>query len=197
MPAPSYTVDLGYAVLIVLGMTDLVYGYPGNAYGTATMAFLAAELTTHSNDVCLIAAHAPLMGTVRASGPEGGGDSRTWWNAAMGESSLSGAPPYNDAEVRAVLEDHNCAKAWISGHTHSPVFAPDIVKAETVGGHTMAMINTSSFLQWGAQPVGAPVVTAWVTVVDDEKIETRWRNHSSHQWIGSGTNRELVATVTL
>jgi|GEM_PF-4449450 len=197
IPSPSYVVDAGFAVLIILGMDAMTSGRPGCIYGTSVQGWLDATLTTHAGRTCLIFAHPPLMGTVGPNPPpDNGGGTSDASSCALGVSiSPFGYANENDLPLRAVLADHPNAKAWVSGHTHSLLTAPDIVKTEMVGGHNMAMINTSSILNPGALQLPTTMIASAFITVREDRIETRWRNHGGHQWVGCGTNRNPVSTV--
>jgi calcineurin-like phosphoesterase family protein len=78
----------------------------------ATLAFLERELRSNSDFDCWVACHWPLYRTVL-------GISKKLYTSAMLKFH---AKP--DREIRRLLARHPNAKAWLSGHTHSPLRAP-------------------------------------------------------------------------
>lgn len=196
MPAKDYVVDLGFAALIVLGQ-DAVYGSSICVYFDDTLDWLDAQLLANPDKPCIVAAHAPLKNTVRcvltANGI--GGTSAHWGWYAIDESSFNALNPAtaSDAAIRAVLADNVNATAWISGHTHSVLQAPDIVKQESIGGRNFLTLTASSITPPGYDATH-PVVSAFLTVLDD-RMEVRWRNHGAHQWVGAGSDFDPLFTV--
>lgn len=189
MPAKDHVVDLGYPVLIIIG-PDVTNGLL--IYRTPTMNWVNAQLQANQGRVCMIAAHAPLKNTVLQYNAYG---SEMYQWCAMGEGGYNGI--YDDTDIRAVLADNPNCKAWLSGHTHSLIEAPDIVKAEPIGGHTVAAINCSAILPPGyAMSPNTGIASPFVTVYDD-RIEVRWRDHSAHQWVGSGPDYRRCWTIPL
>lgn len=195
MASKDYVVDMGFAVLIVLGpdegYNDNPTGWKGECVYTETaLTFLDQQLTAHASELCIVAAHPSLRYTVQS--PRGPATSKAtntvpWF--ALDSSRL------DDAAIRAVLADHPNAKAWLGGHTHSLISAPDIVKAVPVGGHTLASVNTSAILNPGSQLLPTTGIASPFLTVYDDRIEVRWRNHGAHQWVGSGAALERVSTV--
>lgn len=186
LPAKDYAVDLGYALLVVLGFDDLEATYLTQmTWNSTTLNWLDGVLDAATKPV-LIAAHAPLKNTV---------------GMGMGTYQYNSTDPdfyaNPDSGIRTVIAEHDVVKAWISGHTHSPVTAPYIVKAETIGTHTVAAINTSCLAYVGKDKADwtSPLCTAFVTTLDD-RIQVRFRDHGAHQWVGCGSRRQRVATVT-
>lgn len=195
MPGKDYVVDLGYAVVIALGFDAI--NNNGMIFRTTTMDWLNTQLLAHSGQPCLLAAHPPLHETV------GVGDDNTVdylstdpFFFAVDESAYTGTS-YDDGDIRAVIADNPNAKAWLSGHTHSPLSASRLVMSETIGGHTVAHVNTSAIyytgrtVQWTDR-----LATAYLTVNDDS-IEVRYRDHGAHQWVGSSKERRQVWTIPL
>lgn len=193
-PGKDYVQDLGYAKLIVLGPDEL---HPGNStgvrYSTTALNFLDAALTAAGSTPCLIAAHAPLRNTVGFGAGTDQYRSTDQYFYAADDASYS-----VDTGIRAVLAAHNNAKAWISGHTHSPVTSPRIVYGETIGSHTLVHVNTSCLAYTGKVKTDwfSRLVTFYLTVADN-RITVRFRDHGAGQWVGGGPDANRNWAVTL
>lgn len=178
MPAASYTFDLGYAVLIVLGPITL------STHMSFDLEWLNTQLVANTGRTCLIAAHPPLYGTVGAGSPD-----------TEVRSTDEGFFAYVDSEIRAVLADNPNAKAWISGHTHSQINDRDFVKRENVGGRTLAAISTSCNAFSGRTSEWFDRLSTVYVTVEDDRIEVRFRDHGAHQWMGGSHDRRRIWTV--
>lgn len=191
MPSKDMAIDMGFAVLIILGPDEDPGGGASRCvYGDTALAFLDAQLSAHSDKPCIMATHPSLRYTVQA--PPGPATSKASnevpWFAL--DKTRTG-----DGAIRAVLEDHPNAKAWLGGHTHSLIQSPDIVKSVAIGGHTLCAVNTSAITYPGSQRLHTTGVASPFLTVYDDRIEVRWRNHGAHQWVGSGAALERVSTV--
>lgn len=187
LPAKDYAVDLGHCTLIVLGPDDI---HPGNLtgcrYSDTSLNFLDEALSASSNP-CVIAAHAPLYGTVGAGGPATEYRSTDQYFYAATDSSY-----LTDAGIRSVLAAHDNVAAWVSGHTHSPMTANHVVKTEVAGGRTFAAVNAGCLAYTGTTREWLdPLVTLFLTVLDD-RVEVRFRDHAAHQWITAGPDNRRV-----
>lgn len=170
MPGVNWTLDVGFCVVVGIGPTLLG---ANNADMTLDAAYLDARLAEHAGRTCVVVGHPPLKNTV------GIGSTTEWTSADQGFFVQ------NDAAVRDVLALRPNAKAWVSGHTHSTLAAPDLVKRESVkaGAHHLAAVNCSSpfyttknNILWTDVPS-----TCYVTVLDGS-IEVRYRDHGAHRW---------------
>lgn len=148
-----------------------------------TLAYLDAQLGGTTND-CVIVTHGPLMNTVIGS---------------YFDSTMRFFASHPDEEIRAILAARPNARAWISGHTHSPLETTDLVKAEPVGnGHLVTAINVGSIAFQGGkptdpgEPAAQPNYSCFITVTD-EAIELRVRDHLTGGW--SSINGSPVVAV--
>lgn len=148
-----------------------------------TLAYLDAQLGDTSLD-CVIVTHGPLMNTVVGS---------------YFDSTMRFFASHPDDEIRAILAAHPNARAWISGHTHSPLETTDLVKAEPVGnGHLITAINAGAVAYQGGkpadpgEPAAQPNYSCFITVTDGA-IELRVRDHLTGGW--SAINGAPVVTV--
>lgn len=177
LPGKDYTVDLGYALLAVIGPDGInSVNLTGLTYAQATLDWLDAQLTSATKPV-IVAAHPPLQNTVGLMGGAGYGSS---------ESVDFSAQP--NAGVRAVLAEHAGSRsvAWVSGHTHSPVDAPYLVKNEPVGTGAVLAVNALCLAYTGTtKDAHDPLISVFLTVTDDA-FEVRFRDHGAHQWVGGG-----------
>lgn len=186
LASQNYVVDLTFVRLIIVGMSS----HPTPGVGTqefeldsTARTFIDSALTAAGSQDCWIMCHAPLYGTV-------GGNIATDWIST--EEDLFAYP---DSDIRTVLAAHSNAKAWISGHTHSRLDAPDLLKVETVGSHDMAMINVSAIYATGRTvDAGDGIATAFITKVTGG-IEVRFRDHVNGTWATIGGNTVTTLAV--
>lgn len=170
IPAPNYTVDLGYAVLVVFYVRCQGHGsQPAPDY-----AWLDAQLTAHADRVVIVAGHGPLV--------------------YAGVSNPNIAPDYE--AILAVLDTHPCVKIYIAGHIHSDIRFWGVQQVISTGSRNIAHLipgaiyNVTPGTDWFD-----PLFTAWLTVWDD-RLEIRWREHNKRQWVGAGPRYERVWTYT-
>lgn len=172
LESPNYTVDLGVARLIVLAQAESIMWPLG--LSAAGIEWLDAQLGEADQD-CVIACHAPPFGTV-------GGDVAHHY-----VSTDEGFGLLETDEVAEVLARHPNAKAWISGHTHSPVGVPGMVMDWGVGGRSVVAVNASCVFYTGrlsdeSTRPDAPLVTLFVTYGPDA-IGVRFRDHWAGRWL--------------
>jgi hypothetical protein len=166
MAGQNYTVDLGFCVLIVLGMDT-----PSSGVISATQRTFLENSLAGTAKQCVVLCHMPLFYTVLNDNTTDYFDSRD-----MGIA--------NSLQIRSILALHDNAVAWISGHAHSPLSSVDVFKTELVGAHNMAMISVSSpyYTKKGATNVAAePIITVYVTV-GVSGIQVRARDHLNKRW---------------
>jgi len=178
------TRDLGWCKLIFIGQ-DAAGAGTGNASCTlsaATLTYLDTELG-NTTQPCLVFCHAPLYNTVQL------GPGEANYSSTQAQFSVEGATPGSDADIRAILAAHTTAKAWISGHTHSPLAAPGLMTTVTLGGRSVAVVNAAAVAYVGAtNELYDPICTPYLTVYSD-RIEVRWRNHGAGAWVNAGGAR--------
>lgn len=162
----NYIRDLGFCTMIVVSAEDVGSPY-AQTLSSETLAWLDAQLAATSQD-CIIFSHGPLRATVTGTKDQGSG-------ATSFDPNLYTHP---DDEVRAILARYRHARAWISGHIHSRMNAPDLVKAEPVGDRTIVAINASAIYQTlpTSDPATDAIASLFVSVFPD-RIEVRCRNH--------------------
>jgi 3',5'-cyclic AMP phosphodiesterase CpdA len=166
----NFSVDLEFArqILVAPGRSE-----PGGAAGrlsTGTLAFLDDQLAQGPDD-CWIACHWPLFRTVM-------GDPRLHFTSAM--AAFHAKP---DVRIRELLARHRNARVWLSGHTHSPLSAPGLIKRVRLArGRTIVAVNTSALVGLGKRrDPRAPLCSLFLTHRRD-RIEVRCRDHRAGRW---------------
>lgn len=173
-----YAVDLGWVRLLMCGWWSVD---SGSRFAAEQMAWLDAQLADAGSQECWVVAHPPLHNTVlgRVEGR------RRVYNSTVAGFWARGPSPDVNTAVKDLLAGHANARAWISGHTHSPATAPGIVTSLTLGGHSVAAINCSA-LPWdqrGENKQFTPLRTPYITR-DDDGIKVRFRDHGQATWTG-------------
>jgi 3',5'-cyclic AMP phosphodiesterase CpdA len=169
-PSQNFTVDLGFVRLVVIGPNRSEPGRRAGQLSPATLAFLEQELGAAGKD-CWIACHWPLFRTVM-------GDPRLHFTSAM--AAFHAKP---DAEIRELLRRHPNAKLWISGHTHSPLSAPGLIKRARLGPkRSIVTLNTSALVGVGKRRnPRAPLCSLYLTHRRGV-VEIRARDHRNGAW---------------
>lgn len=166
----NFSVDLGFVRVIVVGPNRTESGKRAGRLSAKTLAFLDDELGASETD-CWIACHWPLFRTVM-------GDPRLHFTSAM--DAFYAKP--TDA-IREVLLRHRNAKAWLSGHTHSPLSAPGLIKrARLAPKRSIVAINGSALVGVGKRrDPRAPLCSLYLTHRRG-RIEIRCRDHRRREW---------------
>jgi 3',5'-cyclic AMP phosphodiesterase CpdA len=169
-PAQNFTVDLGFVRVIVIGPNRTDPGRRAGRLSVATLSFLERELE-EADDDCWIACHWPLFRTVM-------GDPRLHFTSEM--AAFHAKP---DEKIRGLLLRHRNAKAWISGHTHSPLSAPGLIRRTRLGrGRSIVAVNASALVGIGRRRnPRAPLCSLYLTHRPD-RIEVRCRDHRAGDW---------------
>lgn len=182
-PAPNYTVDLDGLRLVMFSPSAAWAAY--DVASPTALAWLDAAIGGTSNPV-FVACHFPLYNTVMG---------------VAGVDALSTEVPFylrtvatpgNSNDILDVLAAHPNLKAWLSGHTHSRIDLPGLVKAVDHNGHRFAAINASTI--WYAYATPYPLDardtmnTLYVTLLED-RIEVRARDHGAGQWASPNGNQ--------
>ena len=170
MPAPNYSVDLGYMVIVAYHVRAglmLADGTGPTNQPTPDTAWLDTELAKYPDRTVAVLAHPNLNGTT------------LFVPNAVGEMATE-----DDDVIRPVLADHPCVKAWICGHSHRPINYHGMVTSLTIGGRNVtaidcgAMLYTGSSIEW-TDELWSPYLTVY-----DDGLDVRFRNHAAHQWVG-------------
>jgi Calcineurin-like phosphoesterase len=182
-PSQNFTVDLPFVRIIAVGPDRDYPKEKSGALSKATLAFLDRELGSAPGD-CWIACHWPLYRTVL-------GDSKKLYTSAM--TSFHAKP---DKGIRAVLARHRNAKAWLSGHTHSPLNAPGLVtRARLNRDRTILAVNLSALAGVGKKREPSDPMCSVYLTHHPGKIEVRFRNHGKGAWATVGGKRVVTVRV--
>ena len=102
---------------------------------------------------CWVVCHWPLLRTVM-------GDPRLHFTSAM--EAFHAKP---DAGIRKLLARHRNAKVWISGHTHSPLSAPGLIKRTRLAPkRSIVAVNASALVGIGKRrDPRAPLCSLYLT----------------------------------
>lgn len=166
----NFTVELDFVRLIVIGPNRSEPGRRAGRLSLATLSFLERELARSAKD-CWVACHWPLFRTVM-------GDPHLHFTSAMAAFHVK-----PDERIRDVLARHRNAKVWLSGHTHSPLSAPGLIRrARLAPKRSIVAINTSALVGVGKRrDPRAPLCSLFLTHRPG-LIEVRCRDHRSGAW---------------
>lgn len=166
----NFTVDLGFARLIVVGPNRTDPGKRAGRLSPDTLEFLDRRLRKADGD-CWVACHWPLFHTVM-------GDPRLHFTSEM--AAFHAKP---DERIREVLLRHRNAKVWVSGHTHSPLSAPGLIRRTRLGPkRSIVAINASALVGIGRRRnPRAPLCSLFLTHRPG-RIEVRCRDHRAGRW---------------
>ena len=113
-------------------LSNLRREHPHVIFSPKSLTFLDSALGEHPERPAIIFAHCPLKDTVLDRDPERNLDDDSQDPFFFVE---------NSDEVRAILADHQNARLYISGHTHSGWGSPQLVFSEKIGSHTITHLN--------------------------------------------------------
>jgi 3',5'-cyclic AMP phosphodiesterase CpdA len=170
LSSQNFSVDLDFARVIVVGPHRTDPGKRAGRLSEATLRFLERELEGTEAD-CWIACHWPLFRTVM-------GDPRLHFTSDM--AAFHAKP---DARIREILLRHRNAKLWISGHTHSPLSAPGLIRRTRLArGRSVLAVNTSALVGIGRRRnPRAPLCSLYLTHRRG-RVEVRCRDHRAGRW---------------
>ena len=169
MSGQNWTIELSYCFVIGVGM---------DSAGSSTLSqtqldYLDTQLSAAGTKPCVIVCHVPLFYSHRNTDLTHylSSDQTNWYILP-------------DTNIRTVLANYACAKAWLSGHIHAPYTSIDFVKNEMVGDHNVAVIAGSSpfYTDIVTGEAGSLIVTQYVTVTNSG-IEVRTRDHGNRRWL--------------
>jgi 3',5'-cyclic AMP phosphodiesterase CpdA len=177
----NFTIDLPFVRIVAVGPDREVSG--AGILSKKTLQFLDQALRSAPGD-CWIACHWPLHRTVM-------GDRTRYYTSAMQDFH---AKPVK--EIRAVLARHRNAKAWLSGHTHSPMTVPGFVTRWRLNrDRTILAVNFSALAYTGKvrQPKD-PILSVYLTHLPGT-IEVRFRSHRRAAWAARGGRKVVSVRV--
>jgi hypothetical protein len=156
-------------------------GYSMKPFTASRLNWVADRCNEVPNVPCFIVCHWSLYDTVAATS-----DSTT-------SATTPGFYAYVDAEIETMLADTPNTKAWLSGHTHSPLHVPELVTTKVVGGHSLVAINASAPCYTGnvSDNLSSQQATMYLTVTDG-RMDVRFRDHGAGVWTVAGPDRQPV-----
>jgi hypothetical protein len=164
-------VDLDFVRIVVVGPNRTEPGRRAGRLSQDTLAFLDEQLGEAAGTDCWIACHWPLFRTVM-------GDPRKHFTSAM--AAFYAKPP---DRIRELLLRHRNARAWISGHTHSPMSAPGLIKRKSLGPkRSIATINGSALVGVGKKRDPRDPLCSLYLTHRRARIEVRCRDHRAGRW---------------
>jgi 3',5'-cyclic AMP phosphodiesterase CpdA len=177
----NFTIHLPFLRIIAVGPDRDLAKERSGKLSKRTLAFLDRELARNRDFDCWVASHWPLYRTVMG-GP------------GLYSSVTTSFHAQPDAQIRAVLARHRNAKAWLSGHTHSPVQAPGLVtRAALPGGRSILAVNLSALVAIGkTRELSDALCSLYLTHLPG-KIEIRFRDHRAGAWVAP--HKRKVVTV--
>jgi hypothetical protein len=187
LPAASYTVDIGPAIVIMLGIDSEFTIYapsPRIGYDAATLAWLTAQLDA-STKPAIIVTHPALKDTVGVGDAGEIASNQGYWYADP------------DTTIRNIIANHGEVIAWVSGHVHANLTSPNFVKTLTIGTKTVAAIATSSLGYTGRDPQWWDSMPSVYVTLYDTSIEVRFRDHGAGQWASANVDGALQKVATI
>ena len=177
----NFVVDLPFVRLIAVGPAGAGEGRESGLLTPDTLEWLARRLDGSPRG-CWIACHWPLRDTV-------GGNPRRLFTSRM--VAFHAKP---DRELRELLAGQPNARAWLSGHTHSPLGAPGLVsRVRLTRGRRILAVNLSALVGVGKRrDVTDPLRSIYLTRRPG-RLEVRFRDHGERRWLRVG--RETVLAV--
>jgi hypothetical protein len=167
----NYVVDLPFLRIIVVSPDRDHPKERAGMLSERTLQWMEQRLKRADGRDCWIACHWPLYKTVM-------GDSRKLYTSAM--QSFYAKP---NGKIRSLLARNRNAKAWLSGHTHSPLNAPHLItRAKLPRERTIVAINLSAIVGVGkVREPRDPICSVYLTHLPG-KIEVRFRDHRARAW---------------
>lgn len=179
----NFTIHLPFLRIIAVGPERELAKERSGKLSKATLAFLERELSATDLD-CWVACHWPMYRTVL-------GDQHKLYT-----SETSGFHAQPDAEIRALLARHRNAKAWLSGHTHSPLNAPGLVtRTPLPGKRSILAVNLSAIVATGkTREPDDPICSLYLTHQRGQ-IDIRFRDHKRQAWVAPHKRKVVSVRV--
>ena len=167
----SYVIDFPTLRIVVVG-PDRDYGAERSGTLSArTLKWMEARIRNEPDKTIWIACHWPLKDTVM-------GDKNRFYNSHM--PSFYAKP---DDGIRALLAKYPNAKAWISGHTHSPIDVPGLLtRAPLPRRRKIVTVNCSAVVFVGKKRDESDPIRSLYLTHFPGRMEVRFRDHGERKW---------------
>ncbi len=179
LDSQNFVIDLPFVRLLAVGPQGPGEGRRSGLLSDRTLDWLSRQLA-RSPRGCWIACHWPLRDTV-------GGDPRRNFTSRM-----LGFHAKPDGELRELLAEQPNARAWLSGHTHSPLGAPGLVTRVRLGrGRTIVAVNLSALVGVGKRREPTDPLRSVYLTRRPGGMEVRFRDHGERRWLRVGGEHVL------
>ena len=132
---------------------------------------MEARIRNEPDKTIWIACHWPLKDTVM-------GDKNRFYNSHM--PSFYAKP---DDGIRALLAKYPNARAWISGHTHSPIDVPGLLtRAPLPRRRKIVTVNCSAVVCVGKKRDESDPIRSLYLTHFPGRMEVRFRDHGERKW---------------
>lgn len=188
MPAANFVVDYPAFRLVVISPDGL------DPLDDAAMQPLTSSRLNWIVDQCSGSGGRPVVIVCHWSLYDTVGNSES--SSTQFRSVDTGFYAVQDAEIRAMLAEVPTAKAWVSGHTHSPLNAANLTEQLTIGGRNFATINASAIAYVG-KPINnmnSPLHSLYL-MVDQDQLRVHFRNHGAGTWVARSPGAERAWTM--
>lgn len=168
----SYVVDFPTLRIIVVGPERDYAPERAGELSDRTLKWLEARIRNAPEKTCWIVCHWPLKNTVL-------NDKRN----TLYTSNMLKFYAKPDGRIRALLARYPNARAWISGHTHSPIDAPGLLtRAKLPRGRKIVTVNCSAIVGVGKKRDATdPIRSLYITHFPG-RMEVRFRDHGERRW---------------
>src|SRR3954453_17197786 len=179
----NFTIHLPFLRIIAVGPDRELAAERSGKLTKPTLDFLDRELGSAPGD-CWVACHWPLFRTVL-------GDP-----AKLFTSETRGFHAQPDEAIRALLAKHKNAKAWLSGHTHSPLEAPGLVtRARLPDGRSILAVNLSALVGTGKTRDPTDPIRSLYLTHSPGQIDIRFRDHAKGAWVAPHKRKVVSVKV--
>ena len=167
----SYVIDFPTLRIVVVGPDRDYAAERSGTLSERTLKWMEARIRNEPDKTIWIACHWPLKDTVL-------GDPERLYTSTM--QSFYAKP---DDRIRALLAKYPNARAWISGHTHSPIDVPGLLTRATLPrGRKIVTVNCSAIVVVGKKRDDSDPIRSLYLTHFPGRMEVRFRDHGQRKW---------------